>query len=155
MARVIPEGAKSASAKKGFLTIEAANEGKWGNKIQITLNTVTKRKMQLVGANEGSYVAKSVEGFREGDLVVCGGEYDRIQSIFDNTVIFEKAFEQDIVDTALVPTTVVYLVETDMSVRYGEDAENYAGLSVNVASPNYIGPADFPAHRKTPPAHTH
>lgn len=139
VARVVPGGAKSASAKKGFLTIEAANEGKWGNKIQITLNTVTKRKMQLVGANEGSYVAKSVEGFREGDLVVCGEEYNRIQSIFDNTVKFEKAFESDIVDTALIPKTVVYLVETDMSVRYGEDAENYTGLSVNMASPNYIG----------------
>ena len=139
VARVIPEGAKSASAKKGFVTIEAANKGKWGNKIQITLNTVTKRKMQLVGANGDGYVAKSVDGFREGDLVVCGGEYNRIESMFDNTVMFEKKFEKDVVDTALIPATVVYLVETDMSVRCGEDAENYTGLSVNVASPNYIG----------------
>ena len=43
------------------------------------------------------------------------------------------------VDTALIPTTVVYLVETDMSIRYGEDVENYAGLSVNVANPNFFG----------------
>lgn len=139
VSRVIPADAKAASAKKGFLSVEAANEGKWGNKVQITLNTVTKRKMQLVGANGEGYVAKSVDGFREGDLVVCGDEYNRIKSIFDNIVIFENAFNADVIDTALIPTTVVYLVETDMSVRYGEEAENYAGLSTNVANPNFIG----------------
>lgn len=139
VSRVIPADAKAASAKKGFLSVEASNEGKWGNKVQITLNTVTKRKMQLVGANGEGYVAKSVDGFREGDLVVCGDEYNRIKSIFDNIVIFENAFNADVIDTALIPTTVVYLVETDMSVRYGEEAENYAGLSTNVANPNFIG----------------
>lgn len=42
-------------------------------------------------------------------------------------------------DTALIPTTVVYLVETDMSIRYAEEVENYAGLSTNVANPNFFG----------------
>jgi hypothetical protein len=138
VARVIPVDAKAASAKKGFLALEAANEGKWGNKIQITLQTVTRRKMQLLGVNGDGYVAKSVDGFREGDLVVCGEEYNRIQAIFDNVVTFAKPFAAEVVDTALIPATVVYLVETDMSVRYGEEAENYTGLSTNVASPNYF-----------------
>ena len=136
--RVIPPDAVKASVQKGILSVVAANEGKWGNRIQITLNTVTKRKMQLVGKNGDAYIAKSVDGFREGDLVQAGEEYNRIKSIFDNSITFEEEFAGDVVDTALVPTKLVYLVETDMSVRYGEEAENYAGLSFNVANPNYV-----------------
>lgn len=136
--RVIPPDAVKASAQKGILSVEAANEGKWGNRIQITFNTVTKRKMQLVGRNGDAYIAKSVDGFREGDLVQAGGEYNRIKSIFDNSITFEEEFAEEVVDTALVPTKLVYLVETDMSVRYGEEAENYAGLSFNVANPNFV-----------------
>jgi phage tail sheath protein FI len=139
VSRVIPDDAKTASAQKGFLTVEAANEGKWGNKIQITLQTVAKRKMQIVGSNADGYVAKSVEGFREGDLVVCGDEYNKIKTIFDNVVTFEQPFAAEIVDTALIPTTVVNLVETDMSVRYADEAENYTGLSTNISNPNYFG----------------
>lgn len=139
VSRVIPADAKKASTKKGFLTVTAANEGKWGNKIQITLNTVTKRKMQLVGKNGDAYIAKTVEGFREGDLVIAGKEYNRIKSIFDNSIVFEQEFKGKVVDTALIPTTVVYLVETDMSIRYAEEVENYAGLSTNVANPNFFG----------------
>lgn len=138
VARVIPADAKKASVKKGILSFEAANEGKWGNKIQILLNTVTKRKMQLVGKTGDAYVAKTVEGFREGDLVLAGKEYNRIKSIFDNTITFEVPFKKEVVDTALIPTTVVYLVETDMSIRYADEAENYSGLSFNIANPNYI-----------------
>ncbi len=130
--------AKKAAAKKGGLTLEAANAGKWGNRIQVTLTSVAKRKMQLVGKNGEAYVAKTVEGFREGDLVVCNGEYNKIKSIFDNAVTFEKAFKAEVVDSALIPKTVVYLVETDISVRYGEEVENYRGISFNTANPNYI-----------------
>ncbi|MDO4292932.1 MAG: phage tail sheath subtilisin-like domain-containing protein [Eubacteriales bacterium] len=139
VSRVIPPDAKKAAVKKGILSLEAVDEGKWGNKIQVTLNSVFRRKMQLVGKNGEAYVAKNVDGFREGDLVVCGEEYNRIKAIFDNSVTFEKEFENDVVDTAIIPRTLVYLVETDMSVRYGEDAENYAGLSFNTANPGYIG----------------
>ena len=139
VSRVIPSDATKASATKGFLEVTAANEGKWGNKIQLILNTVTKRKMQLVGKNGEAYIAKTVEGFREGDLVVAGEEYNRIKSIFDNSVIFEQEFQEDVVDTALIPTKVVYLVETDLSIRYGEDVENYTAMSTNIANPNYFG----------------
>ena len=93
VSRIAPQDAKKASANKGFMTVEAANEGKWGNKIQITLNTVTKRKMQLVGKNGEAYIAKTVDGFREGDLVVAGEEYNRIKSIFD---IFSDLIEGNI-----------------------------------------------------------
>lgn len=137
--RVIPADAKKAAVKKGILSVTAVNEGKWGNRIQVTLTSVAKKKMQILGKNGDSYVAKSVDGFREGDLVTVDGEYNHIVSIYDNTVVFEKAFKKDIVDTAIVPKTVVYLAETNISVRYNEEVENYVGVSFNTANPNYIG----------------
>lgn len=136
--RVAAPDAKCASAKKGILDVEAANEGKWGNRLQMTFHTVTKRKMQLVGKKEDAYIAKNAGGFREGDLVVCNGEYNRIKTILDNSITFENAFQQDIVDTGLIPQTTVKLVETDVSVRYGDEVETYTELSFNNASPNYI-----------------
>lgn len=136
--RVIAPDAKCASAKSGILYIEAANEGAWGNRVQITFHTVTKRKMQLVGKNGEAYIAKNADGFREGDIVVCDGEYNRIATIFDNSITFETPFKNDIVDSGLIPRTALKLVETDLSVRYGDEVEHYAQLSFNTASPNYI-----------------
>lgn len=139
VSRVVPSDAKVAKATAGILSIEAANEGKWGNKIQISFNSVAKRKMQIVGANGETYIAKSVEGFRDGDVVVVGDEYNRIKTIIDNSVTFEKPFKADIVDAAIVPSTVLYLAELDVVVRYGADQEKYSAMTLNIASPNYIG----------------
>jgi hypothetical protein len=49
-----------------------------------------------------------VGGFLEGDVVEFAGEYNRIASIFENTVTFEKEFGANPVDPALVPKLVVY-----------------------------------------------
>lgn len=136
--RVTAPDAKRASMKKGILSVEAANEGKWGNRIQMTFHTVTKRKMQIMGKNGDAYIAKNTGGFREGDIVVCDGEYNRIKTIFDNSITFEEAFQKDIVDAGMFPQTTIRLVETDTSVRYGDEVENYTELSFNNASPNYI-----------------
>lgn len=141
VARVVPEDAAKASKKAGILYAEAANEGKWGNRIQIAFNTITKKKMQLLSAvpdQENTYIAKSVNDFTEGDTVVVKGEYNRISVIYDKMVTFEKAFEVDVVDDSLVPATVLYLVETDITVRYNDDIEVYQGVSFNVKSAKYI-----------------
>lgn len=139
VSRVVPEDAVCASLKTECLEFSAANEGKWGNRIQISFTTVTKRKMQLLEkTGETSYVAKSVDGFKEGDLVKAGEEYNRVQMIYDNTITFEKAFEKDVVDNNIVASVFVYLVETDVVVRYNEDTEVYNGLSFNPAASNYI-----------------
>lgn len=139
VSRVVPADAKAASKTAGILTVEAANEGKWGNRVQVIFNTVTKKKMQLVSEAGEGYIAKSVDGFREGDLVVVGEEYNRIKSIFDNAIVFEQPFTGKVVDDALIPKTVAYLVTVDVSVRYNDEAENYTELSFNLTAPNYIG----------------
>ncbi|MBO5292142.1 MAG: phage tail sheath family protein [Lachnospiraceae bacterium] len=137
--RVVPEDAKKASVQKGILHVEAANEGSWGNRVQVTFSTVLKKKLQLVDKKgDKTYTARSAAGFAEGDIVEVDGTYNRISTIFDNDITFEEAFEKEVVDKALVPQTVLYLVETELQVRYNEEVEVYSGLSFNVASPNYF-----------------
>ena len=136
--RVAPADAESASAEKGIITVTAKNPGVWGNKIQITLNTVKKQRLQLIAKSETGYVAKSVDGFREGDLVVFEGTYTRIRTIFDRTVTFEDELPKEVVDDSIIPKALLYLVTVDMGVRYGDDAENYTELSFNPSSPRFI-----------------
>lgn len=139
VSRVVPEDAVCASLDTGILSFTAANPGKWGNRIQISFSTITKKKMQLVEAAGGNaYVAKSTAGFREGDMVQVGEEYNRIQMIYDNVVTFEKAFETNVVDANIIPKVFVYLVETDVLIRYNDEAEVFNGLSFNPVASNYV-----------------
>lgn len=139
VARVIAPGAVTAQAEVGIMHIFAANEGIWGNRIQITVNSSAKKKLQLLERlQENTYRAKNADGLLEGDIVVFEDEYNRVTSIFDNNITFEKAFASDPTDADLVPKKVLYIVETDIQVRYCDEVENYTGLSFNVASPNYI-----------------
>lgn len=139
VARVVPEDARAAAAQQGIMKLSAANEGAWGNRIQVSIETVTKKKMQLV-AKEGerTYTAKTTVGFREGDIVFIDGEYNRIATIFDNTVTFDIEFAKEVVDSELVPKQVLYLVEADIQIRYNEETEVYTGISFNRTSSNYI-----------------
>lgn len=139
ISRVIPDDAKKASFTVGDLVIEAADEGKWGNRIQVSFETEERKKMQLVeAAGENAYKAKSVEGFHEGDIVRVGNEYNRIKLIYDNEVTFEQAFTGKVVDKGVVPSTFVVLVETNVQVRYNDSIEKYAGLSFNPTASNFI-----------------
>lgn len=139
VARVAAPGAKAASINTGILQINAANEGVWGNKIQVTISSSAKKKLQLIKKKDDNiYEAKSVDGLLEGDIVVFGDTYNHIVSIFDNDITFEAAFTSDPVDAGLVPKKLLYLVETDIQVRYEDVIENFTGLSFNVSSPNYI-----------------
>lgn len=139
VSRVIPEDAAFASASQGILTVRAANEGKWGNRLRLSFTTANKRKLQLTEASgEAVYRAKTTAGFAEGDLVEFAGEINRIASIFDHNITFEKTFTSDPVDAGLVPKNVVYSVELDVTVRYENEAEAYIGLSLNPLSSNYL-----------------
>ena len=138
VSRVVPEDAKCAEITAGSLTVKAVNPGKWGNRIQVTLETVTKKKLQLIAKSGSSYIAKSAEGFREGDLVFIDGEYNRVVSIFDDTMTFENEFTHEVVDDKILPQIVLYKVTVSASVRYNDEVENYSELSFNPADPNFI-----------------
>ncbi len=139
VSRVVPEDAAIAKKEQGILSLEAANAGKWGNRIQITFHTVEKRKLQLLSESGDSYVAKTAEGFREGDIVEVNGEYNRIAMIYDNVITFEEPFGAEVVDTNIIPKTVLYLVTVNVGVRYNDESEYYPELSFNEKSPDYIG----------------
>lgn len=137
--RVAPADAKAATAKKGILTVEATSPGTWGNKVQVMLSTNRKHKLQLIAKTDTGYTAKTLDGFREGDLVVFEGTYTRIKTIYDREVTFEDELPKNAVDDSIVPKSLLYLVTMDVSVRFGDDVENYSELSLNTASPRYIG----------------
>jgi phage tail sheath protein FI len=140
ISRVIPEDAKTAAASQGILHLRAANEGKWGNKITISFITTNKRKLQLIKAeSETVFEAKSVAGFREGDVVEFAGEVNRIAVISENIVTFEAPFGKNPVDTAIIPKHLVYSVEMDVTVRSGAEVENYTGVTLNETSAAYLG----------------
>ncbi len=139
VARVAAPDACAAAADEGIFHACAANEGIWGNRIQIHLESVTKKKIQLLEkTGENAYRAKSVDGLLEGDLVLFGTAYNRIVSIFDNVITFETEFAEEPVDAGLVPRKLLYLVETDLQVRFEAETEMYTGLSFNAASPDHI-----------------
>ena len=139
VSRVIPENAATAAAQVGILTLRAANEGKWGNRIVVSLLATNRKKMQLVAKEaDRVYTAKSVEGFGEGDLVEFAGELNRISAVFDNTITFEQDFEGDPVDTDLIPKKLLYSVEMDVTVRCDGETETYAGCTLNPISNTYL-----------------
>lgn len=139
VSRVIPADARKAKADAGVLSFEAVNEGKWGNKIRITIEGLERRKMQLLAEDNGVYTAKTADGFREGDVVRVGEEYNRIESIIENKITFQKPFETQVVDAALLPGIVLYLQELQVVVSYMDEVEKYTGVTLNIASPSYIG----------------
>ena len=139
VARVVPEDAKAASKKMGILDVTAANEGKWGNRVQVSLKSVNKRRMQLLKKDGDTvYTAKSVEGFREGDIVEFNGEYNRIEMIYDKQVTFTSKFKGNPVDEGVIPKTVITLVTFDVQVRYNDQIENYFDVTLNDSAPTYI-----------------
>ncbi|HCR99241.1 MAG TPA: phage tail protein [Lachnospiraceae bacterium] len=137
--RVAPKDAVASSAEKGLLTVTAKNPGAWGDKVQVTLNTVKKQKLQLLEKTETGYKAKNIDGFREGDIVEFEGTYTTIKTIMDRVVTFTDELPDEAVDDAIIPKSLLYLVTFDLSVRYGDEAENYQDLSFNIGSPRYIG----------------
>lgn len=139
VSRVIPENASVAAGQAGPLTLRAANEGKWGNRIVASFTTANRRKLQLTRKeSEMVYEARKTDGFSEGDLVEFNGELNRIASIFENTITFEQPFSSDPVDTSPVPQLVLYSVEMDVTFRCDGEAESFSGCNLNPSSSNYL-----------------
>lgn len=139
VARVVPPDAKKAAGTYGILTAEAVDEGKWGNKIMISVNTSCRKKMQLVEKlGDRVYRAKSPAGFLEGVLVSFHGEVNRIAAVYGGEITMEEEFTVNPVDNNIVPVNVVTSLEIDLSVRYEDEVESYEGMTLNQTSPDYV-----------------
>ncbi|MCR5503809.1 MAG: phage tail sheath subtilisin-like domain-containing protein [Lachnospiraceae bacterium] len=137
--RVVPADAKCASAESGILKVTAKNPGKWGNRVQVQVSGARNRKMQILEKKENGYKAKNADGFREGDTMEFDGQFFNIVSVMDGIVTFDSELPDKAIDKALVPKSVLYMVSFDVTVRYADQIENYTDLSLNTASPRYIG----------------
>ncbi|MDR2156399.1 MAG: phage tail sheath subtilisin-like domain-containing protein [Clostridiales Family XIII bacterium] len=139
ISRVIPSDAKSAVGAQGVLSFTAANEGKWGNRITVSITATNKRKLQILEAvGDRTFKAKSVVGFKEGDIVTLGDEVNRIATILENNITFENAFDADPVDDALVPRTWIYSAELEISVQSDGYAEHFRSVDLNPDSVDYV-----------------
>ena len=147
--RVAPADAKAASVVMSSLTASAKNVGKWGNNIRIAAATSSKAKSPVLAAevdvtsSSTVYTLKNADGFSVGDTVafVNNGSpisYNRIARIQDNTVAFEQEFEDDLVDTALLPRKFIVSCDVDLEISCGDEFETYETVSFNPQSSDFI-----------------
>lgn len=140
VARVLPSDAAAAEGSLGNLHLRAANEGSWGNHVEVTVSPVEQKKMQLLEKiGERRYRAKSTDGFEAGSIVKAGETYNKIESLFDKEVMFEEEFKEDMTDDSLIPEKVVYLAEMEIRVRCQGETEIYSEVNMNGNSGSYVG----------------
>ncbi|TDF97123.1 phage tail sheath family protein [Paenibacillus piri] len=153
--RVAPSDAKpasnqgSANKEAALLQIASKNPGTWGNQVRVVLVPASKAKTQIldiVGTPGESvqYRVKNNAGFNVGDVVAFenGGskQYNRVVSSLDNIIELESVLEgeADVIDTNLLPAKVLTTCEFTMHVFYGDEAETFERLSLNVSAANHV-----------------
>jgi phage tail sheath protein FI len=145
--RVVPPDAKYAMSVaedgKDALSFEAVNPGKWGNSISVNFEPSSKAKTQILDdLGGGAYQVKNASGFNPGDVVTVNGlddaQYQVISSVDEDIIVFENAFDGDIVDVDLLPKVTISTCEMNVVVKCGDVQEEYATVSFNVSSSNYI-----------------
>ncbi|MEG1971561.1 MAG: phage tail sheath subtilisin-like domain-containing protein [Oscillospiraceae bacterium] len=147
--RVAPSDAKAAQAVMSSLVITAKNPGKWGNDISVIVRATSKGKTQVLDVTEDAvnatkiHTVKSATGFFVGDVVALqvGGKvvaHNRVVKVQENQICFEKEFEQDVVDTTLLPKTIIATCEVDIDIVADGAVERYDNVSLNIQSSDYI-----------------
>ncbi len=147
--RVAPADAVLAGATRGSVAFTAKNVGKWGNNVRISAVSTSKAKTQVMDVLEDAvtstkmYTFKNADAFSVGDVVafVENGNvvaHNKISRIQDNTVCFEKEFDQNIVDANLVPSKLIVTCDMNMEIACEDNVEIYENVSFNVASADFI-----------------
>jgi len=151
--RVAPSDAKpahnqtEANKESSVLRIESKNPGTWGNQVRITVVPSSKAKTQIYevlgeAGESKQYRVKNNAGFNVGDVVAfeANGEkqYNRVVSSQDNIIELETPLEGDVVDTNLLPAKVLTTCEFTMHVFYGDEAETFERMSLNVSAANHV-----------------
>lgn len=150
ISRVAPRDAKNATgvvpAESAVLAFEAKNPGVWGDDIRIIITPASKAKTQILEVIDSptgkKYRVKNAAGFHAGDVIAfCNPPsktYHKIVRSQDDLLEIEGEFEEDVVDTNLLPTKVITTCEFNMEVRYDDIVESYDNLSFNIEASNYI-----------------
>ncbi|MDF2726207.1 MAG: hypothetical protein K0Q59_5885, partial [Paenibacillus sp.] len=151
--RVAPSDAKlannQANKEAQVISVQSKNPGAWGNQIRIAVVPSSKAKTQIyeiLGDAETSkqYRVKSNAGFNVGDVVAfeANGEkqYNKVVSSQDNIIELATALEggDEVVDKNLLPAKVLTTSEITLHVFYGDEAETFERMSLNVSAANHI-----------------
>lgn len=149
ISRVAPADAASAAgsvpAETPVITVTAKNPGAWGNSLNVVITPSSKAKTQILEVLETAggkkYHVKNSVGFNAGDIVVFSdgksNSYNRVVKSQDNIIEFEQDFEEDVVDTNLLPTKVINTCEFNLVAKYDDQVEMYENLSFNIEAANY------------------
>ncbi|NHN32426.1 phage tail sheath subtilisin-like domain-containing protein [Paenibacillus agricola] len=153
--RVAPSDAKLASNQNGdnaeakILNITSKNPGAWGNQIRIVVVPSSKAKTQIfdiigVPGESTQYRVKNNAGFNVGDVVAFENagakQYNRVVSSLDNIIALETVLvgDADVIDVNLLPAKVLTTTEFTVHVFYGDEAETFEKMSLNVSAANHV-----------------
>jgi hypothetical protein len=128
----------------GVLKFTAANPGDWGDRIRVSISPSSKAKTQVAAVEGAGLVLKNSDGFNAGDVVeLYNGRtkaYAAIKSKLDNAVVLDVPCPlQDIADTKVGTVKYIKTCEASVTVKLDDTVENYADVSLNPETNNYIG----------------
>jgi len=149
--RVAPSDAKASvgyapSKDAAVVKFTAKNPGVWGDRIKITVTPSSKARTQILeeitDGEVTKYRVKNGAGFNPGDIVAFNHKsttiYNKVVSNQDNVITFAEPFEEDVVDTNLVPAKTISTCEFNLEVKYGDIEEVYENVSFNINAANHI-----------------
>ena len=140
--RVAPEDAKASTAAAGPMTVSAANPGVWGDLVRVVITPACKGRSQVFGMNGAELTLKNADGFAAGDIVeLYDGstqEFATVASVQDKIVTLTAPSTLDVVDTKVGTDKYIRTCEFNLSVRCGEQVEEYNDLSLNAAQANFV-----------------
>lgn len=143
--RVVPPDAEKAKVadKSGVFSFTAKSPGAWGNSVSVTISPASKAKTQIFEDLGGTYMVKSATDFHPGDVVALegedGAEYSVVTAVDGNRVTLREPFAAGtVVDSKLLPTTILRTCEMLVEVKCDDTVERYDNASLNIAAANFL-----------------
>ena len=144
--RVVPvDAAYSATKEDAPVVFYAKQPGEWGNKITLTVTKSSRAKTQILQESATplpKYTVKNAQGFFPGDVVcITKGEmkeYNKVIDVDGAVLTMERAFSQNVTDTALIPEIVLSTCQLHLEVKYDTITERYEYCSFNRGSADFI-----------------
>ena len=146
--RVVPPDAKCAESvsEQEIIKFTAKNPGRWGNFIRVIITPSSKAKTQILSVDElpqgKVYKIKNASGFQTGDIVAFSDgneiQYNKISSVQDNLISFNKEFSGEVTDNNILPSKTISTCEFNVEVKYEDTVELYENVSLNVRAANYV-----------------
>ncbi|MDR1753573.1 MAG: phage tail sheath subtilisin-like domain-containing protein [Eubacterium sp.] len=145
------------SKNYGVIQVDAANVGKWGNKVSINIsktysNKTTVSHFAVISEDDKKYAltVKSSSGYTAGDIVqltkyVADGNITNAYLLLDGidgnilNVTSSETLDASIVDTSAIPNNYIQLYALSIQAYDDTQSEDYPQAVLNSASPIYLG----------------